>query len=86
GLLTGKYRRGTPAPAGTRGSDKPDWVPDIDEATQARLDEISARAETAGMPMASWAIRWLADQPGIDSVLVGATRLAQVEAAVQALD
>lgn len=85
GLLTGKYRRGTPAPAGTRGSDKPDWVPEIDDATQARLDEISAQAETAGMPMASWAVRWLADQPGIASVLVGATRPVQVEDAVRAL-
>ncbi len=86
GLLSGKYRRGQSAPAGTRGADKPDWVPAIDEATQARLDEIGRQAEAAGLPMASWAIRWLAQQPGIDAVLVGATRPAQVEAAVAALD
>lgn len=85
GLLTGKYRRGESAPAGTRGADKPDWVAPIDEELQARLDRIAADAAQAGLPMASWALRWLAGQPGVDSVLVGATRLSQVEAAITAL-
>lgn len=85
GLLTGKYRRGETAPAGTRGADKPDWVAPIDDELQAELDRIATDAAAAGLPMASWALRWLADQPGIDSVLVGATRLSQVEAAITAL-
>lgn len=85
GLLTGKYRQGRGAPAGTRGADKPDWVAPIDDALQARLDEIAAEAAAAGMPMASWALRWLAGQPAVDAVIVGATRLSQVEAAVAAL-
>ncbi|MGC4154692.1 MAG: aldo/keto reductase [Propionicimonas sp.] len=85
GLLTGKYRRGRAAPAGSRGADKPDWVEPIDDELQSRLDRIEADAAAAGMPMASWALRWLADRPGVDSVLVGATRLSQVEAAITAL-
>lgn len=85
GLLTGKYRRGESAPAGTRGREKPDWVAPIDEELQAKLDQIAAEAARAGLPMASWALRWLAEQPGVDSVLVGATRLSQVEAAIAAL-
>lgn len=85
GLLTGKYRRGEAAPAGSRGAEKPDWVAPIDEELQDRLEEIAADAAAAGVPMASWALRWLADQPGVDSVLVGATRLAQIEAAVAAV-
>ncbi|MCW5951039.1 MAG: aldo/keto reductase [Propionibacteriaceae bacterium] len=85
GLLTGKYRRGQAAPAGSRGADKPDWVEPIDDELQSRLDRIEADAVAAAMPMASWALRWLADQPGVDSVLVGATRLSQVEAAITAL-
>ncbi len=85
GLLTGKYRRGEAAPAGTRGADKPDWVAPIDEELQAELDRIAADADAAGLPMASWALRWLSSRPGVDSVLVGATRLSQVEAAIAAL-
>jgi L-glyceraldehyde 3-phosphate reductase len=85
GLLSGKYRRGEPAPADSRAAQKPDWVPEIDDELQAQLDGIAARAEASGLPMASYALRWLADQPGVDSVLVGATRLSQVESAIAAL-
>jgi Predicted oxidoreductases (related to aryl-alcohol dehydrogenases) len=85
GLLSGKYRKGEPAPAGSRGADKPDWVAPIDEDLQARLDEISAQAEEAGLTMAGFALRWLSTRAGVDSVLIGATRLSQVESAIAAV-
>lgn len=85
GLLTGKYRRGVQPPAGTRAADKPDWVAEIDEDTQLRLDAIAAEADAAGLPMASYALRRLADEPGITSVLIGATRAAQIDDAVAAV-
>lgn len=85
GLLTGKYRRGVQPPAGTRAAEKPDWVAEIDEATQSRLDAIAAEADAAGLPMAGYAMRRLADAPGITSVLIGATRAAQIDDAVAAV-
>lgn len=85
GLLTGKYRRGVQPPAGTRAAEKPDWVAEIDEETQSRLDAIAAEADAAGLPMAGYALRRLADEPGITSVLIGATRAAQIDDAVAAV-
>lgn len=85
GLLTGKYRRGRPAPQGTRGSDKPDWIPVIDESTQALLDEFQAQAEASGRTLAQHAVRFLSERPEIASVLIGATRFDQVDAAIAAL-
>ena len=85
GLLSGKYRRGVQPPTGTRAADKPDWVAEIDEATQSRLDEIAAAADAAALPMAGYALRRLAEEPGITSVLIGATRAAQIDDAVAAV-
>lgn len=85
GLLTGKYRRGEAPPAGTRAAEKPDWVAEIDEGTQSRLDVIAADAERAGMPMAAYALRRLSEEPGITSVLIGATRATQIDDAVAAV-
>jgi aryl-alcohol dehydrogenase-like predicted oxidoreductase len=85
GLLTGKYRRGVQPPAGTRAADKPDWVAEIDEVTQKRLDAFAAEAEAAGLPMAGYALHRLAEEPGITSVLIGATRAAQIDDAVAAV-
>jgi aryl-alcohol dehydrogenase-like predicted oxidoreductase len=85
GLLTGKYRRGQQPPAGTRAADKPDWVAEIDEVTQKRLDVFAAEADAAGLPMAGYALRRLADEPGITSVLIGATRATQIDDAVAAV-
>lgn len=85
GLLTGKYRRGVSPQPGTRAADKPDWVAAIDEDTQQLLDGFAEDAERAGTTMSAYALRWLADQPGIASVLVGATRANQIDDAVMAL-
>ncbi len=85
GLLSGKYRRGVTPPAGTRAAEKPDWVAEIDEQTQSRLDEIAAAAAAAGISMPAHAMRWLLEQPGIASVLIGATRADQIDAAVAAV-
>jgi len=85
GLLSGKYRKGQPAPAGSRAAEKPDWVASIDDALQERLDQIARDAAAAGQPMASWALRWLAGLEGVDAVLIGATRAEQVDAAIAAV-
>ena len=85
GLLTGKYRRGVRPQPGTRAADKPDWVAEIDVPTQELLDGFAADADRAGMAMPAYALRWLADQPGVDSVLVGATRATQIDDAVAAI-
>jgi aryl-alcohol dehydrogenase-like predicted oxidoreductase len=76
GLLTGKYRRGEPAPAGTRleGSDTlTDEAFDLVEA----LDDF---AQARGHALLELAIAGLASQPAVASVIAGATKPEQVHA------
>lgn len=82
GLLTGKYRRGEAAPAGTRLADAERT------GTEAQFDvveAIGAYAERRGLGTIDVAIAGLAAQPAVASVIAGATRPEQVSANVAAL-
>jgi aryl-alcohol dehydrogenase-like predicted oxidoreductase len=75
GLLTGKYRRGEPAPAGSRLSG--------DGLSDARFDDVERleeRADGAGRTLLELAIGGLASIDGIASVIAGATTPEQVRA------
>ncbi|MGH3135073.1 MAG: aldo/keto reductase [Gaiellaceae bacterium] len=75
GLLTGKYRRGEPAPEGTRLHGR-----EIDDARLARVEELERFAEKRGHSLLELAISALASTPGIGSVIAGATKPEQVRA------
>lgn len=85
GLLTGKYRRGAPPPAGTRLGSTPraasrymnDAVWDIVE----RLDGFAVEHSHSLLDLA---FGWLLARPAVASVIAGATRPEQVEANVRA--
>jgi aryl-alcohol dehydrogenase-like predicted oxidoreductase len=80
GLLTGKYRRGGTAPAGTRLVGR---VPDDDE-TWNRIDALAAFAEARGLSLLDVAVGGLAAMPTVSSVIAGATTPEQVRANVAA--
>jgi aryl-alcohol dehydrogenase-like predicted oxidoreductase len=86
GLLTGKYERGMPPPAGTR------------LATMARaaernftdenwviVERLAAFAAERGHTLLELAFSWLACRPAVASVIAGATRPDQVEENVRAV-
>jgi len=75
GLLTGKYRRGEPAPEGTRLSGR-----QIDEEQFDRIETLTRFAEERGHTLLELAIAALASAPGIASVIAGATKPEQVRA------
>jgi aryl-alcohol dehydrogenase-like predicted oxidoreductase len=77
GLLTGKYRRGEPRPAGSR-LEKRDEV-FTDEAFD-RIEALQAFAEERGITLLDVAIDGLLAQPAIASVIAGATKPEQVRA------
>jgi aryl-alcohol dehydrogenase-like predicted oxidoreductase len=79
GLLTGKYRRGQPAPSGARLSDG--RVRDEDLVTVEALEQAAA---AHGRSVLEAAIGGLASIPGIASVIAGATSPEQVRANVAA--
>ena len=85
GALTGKYRRGEPAPPGSRhaadGGSR--WLTD---ANFTRIEALTAVAGELGHTVGALAQAWLAAQPVVCSVISGATRPEQVRENVAALE
>jgi aryl-alcohol dehydrogenase-like predicted oxidoreductase len=77
GLLTGKYRRSRPAPAGSRLEGRSDRL--TDERFD-RVEELERFAAERGHTLLELAFGALASQPGIASVIAGATMPEQVRA------
>jgi aryl-alcohol dehydrogenase-like predicted oxidoreductase len=77
GLLTGKYRRAAPPPAGTRLAAQ--GLTD-DAATWDRIEVLEAWARSRGLRLLDVAIGGLAAQPAVSSVIAGATTPDQVRA------
>jgi len=78
GLLTGKYRRGRPSPAGSRGD--AGWGPKV--YTEANFDKVEwliQFAESRGHSLLELAFSWLAARPAVASVIAGATSTDQVK-------
>lgn len=78
GLLTGKYGRDGAFPAGSRLAEMPDFA---DVATPENLgaaDDVRQLAVRRGVRPTALALSWVAAQPGVSSVLAGATSPEQV--------
>ena len=75
GLLTGKYRRGEPAPEGTRLSGR-----QLEDAQLVRVERLEAFAAERGVTLLDVAIGGLAAVPSVVSVIAGATKPEQVRA------
>jgi aryl-alcohol dehydrogenase-like predicted oxidoreductase len=79
GLLTGKYRRGEPAPEGSRlrsSSRTEDLLTDQNLAVVAELVEFSESREHTILELA---FSWLLRQPAVASVIAGATSPEQAK-------
>ncbi|WP_114238414.1 aldo/keto reductase [Dyella sp. C9] len=88
GLLSGKYKPSATGGAGDGRLAKIAGTPGFDRFTErnwAIVAELEAVATAMGRPMAQVALNWVATQPGIASVIVGATRLAQLDDNLTAL-
>ncbi len=80
GFLSGKYQRGAPPPAGTRGERSPYVQQYLTPENFDLLDKLRPLAEAYGRTLADLAIAWLLAQPQVTSVIAGATRPEQVAA------
>jgi aryl-alcohol dehydrogenase-like predicted oxidoreductase len=74
GLLTGKYRRGEGAPAGTR----LDGDARLSSADFDQLEALENFATSRGHDLLTLAVSWLASQKVTVSVIAGATRYEQM--------
>jgi aryl-alcohol dehydrogenase-like predicted oxidoreductase len=75
GLLTGKYRRGEPAPEGARLAGRA-----IDDERFDRIEALAAFAEERGHTLHELAMSALASTLGMGSIIAGATKAEQVRA------
>ncbi len=91
GLLSGKYK---PSEGTVVGEGRLDIMKDSQNSAFQKFTERNWRivaelekvAQEMGQSMAQVAVNWAANQPGIASVIIGATKLSQLEANLKALD
>jgi L-glyceraldehyde 3-phosphate reductase len=86
GLLTNKYLAGIPEDSRAA---KPHGFlkrEQVSEETLAKVRKLDALAKGRGQTLAQMALAWVLRHPGMTSALIGASRIAQIEDAVGALD
>jgi aryl-alcohol dehydrogenase-like predicted oxidoreductase len=86
GVLTGKYRRGQPPPAGTRLSGVKQNEGPLSDAHLALVERLTEFAAQRNRTMVELAIAWIAAHRPVASVIAGATAPEQVRANVAAAD
>jgi len=87
GLLTGKYRRDAPLPAGARLATTPRTAERyLTEANWAAVERFSAFCAARGRSLLELAFSWLLHRPAVASVIAGATAPEQVAANVRAAE
>ena len=87
GYLTGRYHAGPSGEAGPGGRRTTFTFPPVDDDVGGRgVEAVTLVAEAHGVSMAQVALAWVLAQPGITSVIVGASSLAQLDDNLAAAD
>ncbi|HEV8406907.1 MAG TPA: aldo/keto reductase [Sphingomicrobium sp.] len=80
GLLTGKYRFGSEAPSGSRLAHAPDiYAGYLNEQSFATIEQLRQSAEGRQEPMASAALRFVLDTPGVDGLVIAPRTIEHFE-------
>jgi aryl-alcohol dehydrogenase-like predicted oxidoreductase len=90
GMLTGKYKPGEEAPAGSRAADprqnavikKMYWT----EENKAKGRQLAALAAGLGVSAAELALAWCLKNPNVTSVILGASSVAQLQQNLEAAE
>ncbi|ADV68222.1 aldo/keto reductase family protein [Deinococcus maricopensis] len=78
GMLTGKYDDGMPE--GARLSDNENWAKQfVNETNRQKVRALKPIADDLGLTRAQLALAWALRQPGVSSVITGATKVQQIE-------
>ncbi|MEV0719535.1 aldo/keto reductase [Asanoa sp. NPDC050611] len=83
GLLTGKYRR---SGSGLSGEGRLGGQRAVSDREWQVIEELEKVAAEVGRTMAQVAVNWVATQPAVGSVIVGASSVAQLDGNLAALD
>lgn len=90
GVLTGKYAPGQPPPPGTRAADDSQnrimmdlyWTDEI----LRKVQELKSMAQDLGLTAAQLALAWCLKHAAVTSVILGATKLEQLEGNLKAAE
>ena len=86
GWLAGRYRRGEPYPEGSRMTQRPNGYRRYEsDAVFGTLEAFEREALGRGVSMAGLAIAWVLSVPEITAVVVGPTRVEQLQPVREAL-
>lgn len=81
GVLTGKYRTGTPSDSRAASSHLASFVePYLDERSRGIVEAVVKAADGLGWTPAEVALAWLRDRPGVTAPIVGARTAHQLRA------
>lgn len=86
GMLTNRYLNGIPTDSRAARPDSPFLSPEKVDQTISTVQELNKIAQQRGQSLAEMALAWNLQQPTVASVLVGASRLSQLQDSVHALD
>jgi len=87
GVLTGKYRSGTPADSRAASPHLRGFVePYLDAASGQVVEAVCKAAEGLGLSPVEVALAWLRDRPGVTAPILGARTAAQLRGALSAED
>jgi len=83
GVLTGKYRNGTPSDSRGASPHFSSFIaPYLDQRARSIVDAVCVAAEGLGYSPIEVALSWVRDQPGVSSAIVGARTGAQLRGAL----
>ncbi|MBD2101959.1 aldo/keto reductase family protein [Leptolyngbya sp. FACHB-261] len=89
GLLTGKYKPGSPPPEGSRAADPRQNVflnqGELDQDQLTRVQKLVPLAQEEGLSLSQLALAWCLRQPELSSVIIGASKPAQIDENVGAV-
>lgn len=87
GVLTGKYRHGTPADSRGATSHFASFVtPYLNERARAIVDAVCTAAEGLGLTPSDVALAWVSNRAQISTAILGARTAAQLRATLNAID
>ena len=87
GFLTGKYQSDKPAPKGSRGQFRPQFIDGyFTPRGQTIVDELTKLSAKTKMSMCQLSLAWLMANPVVTSPIVGISKLEHLEENVEAVD
>lgn len=89
GMLTGKYKRGQEAPAGSRAANQGTARIIGGLMTESNFDKVErlqAFADGMGVSLAALALAWILRQKVVSSCIIGATKPEQIDENIKAVD